>query len=147
MKNIGILTGTRAEYGLLKPVMQKVEQDKDLNLCLIVTGMHLSEQFGYTYREIEKDGFRIDYKNDMELVSDTSYAICKSMGKELAGFADIFEEADLDMLVLLGDRFEIQMAAVAAMLYRIPVAHIHGGELTQGLMEDAIRHSVTKMSD
>lgn len=101
MKNIGILTGTRAEYGLLKPVMQKVEQDKDLNLCLIVTGMHLSEQFGYTYREIEKDGFRIDYKNDMELVSDTSYAICKSMGKELAGFADIFEEADLDMLVLL----------------------------------------------
>lgn len=147
MKNIGILTGTRAEYGLLKPVMQKVEQDKDLNLCLIVTGMHLSEQFGYTYREIEKDGFRIDYKNDMELVSDTSYAICKSMGKELAGFADIFEEADLDMLVLLGDRFEIQMAAVAAMLYRIPVAHIHGGELTQGLMDDAIRHSVTKMSD
>ena len=101
MKKVCVVTGTRAEYGLLYWLLKEIQNDKEFELQLIVTGMHLSEQFGYTYREIEKDGFRIDYKNDMELVSDTSYAICKSMGKELAGFADIFEEADLDMLVLL----------------------------------------------
>ncbi len=147
MKKLGVLTGTRAEYGLLKPIMQKIKQDDELQLCLIVTGMHLSEKYGYTYREIEQDGFAIQYKNDMELVSDTSYDICKSMGKELIQFADIFSDAKMDMLILLGDRFEIQMAAVAATLYRVPIAHIHGGELTEGLMDDAIRHSVTKMSD
>lgn len=147
MKKIGIVTGTRAEYGLLKPVMQKIKEDQDLKLCLIVTGMHLSEQFGYTYKEIEKDGFHIDYINDMKLTSDTSYGICRSMGIELGGFAEIFEKDRVDLLVLLGDRYEIQIAAVAAVIYRIPIAHIHGGELTEGLIDDVIRHSVTKMSE
>lgn len=147
MKKIGIVTGTRAEYGLLKNVIKRVNEDEELELCLIVTGMHLAEQFGYTYKEIEKDGFVINYRNDMNLTSDTSYGVCKSMGTELIGFADIFEEANLDLLVLLGDRYEIQIAATAALIYRIPIAHIHGGELTEGLIDDAIRHSITKMSE
>ncbi len=146
MKRIAVITGTRAEYGLLKPIMQKIQSDEELELCLIATGMHLEERFGNTYREIEKDGFLIHYKNEMQLASDTPYAVTKSMGIELMGFAEIFSKEELDMIVVLGDRYEILIAATAAMIYRIPIAHIHGGELTEGLIDDAIRHSVTKMS-
>lgn len=146
MKKIGVVTGTRAEYGLLKPILEKIRDDKELELSLIVTGMHLEERFGYTYKEIENDGFIINYKNKMNLDSDTSAAVTTSMGIELMGFADIFADAKLDMLVVLGDRYEILVAAVAAMMFRIPIAHIHGGELTKGLIDDAIRHSITKMS-
>lgn len=146
MHKIGVITGTRAEYGLLKPVIEKINEDEDLKLCLIATGMHLEEKFGYTYREIEKDGYVIDYKVEMNLESDTPEAVVRSMGTELQGFAEIFQKAGLDMIVVLGDRYEILMAATAAMIYRIPIAHIHGGELTEGLIDDAIRHSVTKMS-
>lgn len=146
MKRIGIITGTRAEYGLLKSLIRKVNNDNDLELCLIVTGMHLEEKFGYTYREIEKDGFVIDYKVEMKLNADTPAAVTCSMGIEMEGFSKIFQEAKLDMVVVLGDRYEILVAAIAAMVYRIPIAHIHGGELTEGLIDDAIRHCVTKMS-
>lgn len=146
MKKIAVVTGTRAEYGLLKPVIKRITEDESIELCLIVTGMHLSEEFGHTYKEIEQDGFHIDYKNDMHLLLDTPRGICTSMGIGLDGFGDIFAEAVPDLVLLLGDRYEILLATIAAMMYNIPVAHIHGGELTEGAMDDAIRHSVTKMS-
>lgn len=143
---VGVVTGTRAEYGLLKPVIQKMDADIDMQLCLIVTGTHLSEKYGYTIREIEQDGYEVSYRIDMKLTEDTSEEICNSMGRELQGFSRVLAEADLDILLLLGDRYEIMIAAVAAMIYRLPIAHIHGGELTRGLIDDAIRHSITKMS-
>ncbi len=121
MKKIGVVTGTRAEYGLLRPVMEEIRDDPEAELCLIVTGMHLSAQYGCTWREIVKDGFRIDHKIDMQLTSDTAGSVCASMGTELKGFAELFSTQKPDILVLLGDRYEIQMAAVAAMIFCIPV--------------------------
>lgn len=146
MKKIAILTGTRAEYGLLKPLIYKLDQDQDLELCLIVTGTHLEESYGETIHEIEKDGLCIKYKVDMDLKSDQPRGILKSMSLELDGLAEVFAEEKIDLLVLLGDRYEILMAAICALINRIPIAHIHGGELTQGLIDEGIRHAVTKMS-
>lgn len=146
MKNICVVTGTRAEYGLLKPLLKKIETFDDLVLKLVVTGMHLSPEFGLTYQEIERDGFEIDSRIEMLLSADTPGSILKSMGVELIGFADYFGRNSIDMLLLLGDRYEIFIAAAAALLYRIPVAHIHGGETTEGVMDEALRHSITKMS-
>lgn len=146
MKKICVVTGSRAEYGLLKPIMEKIRDDKELQLSLVVTGMHLSPEFGLTYQEIESDGFRIDAKNEMLLSSDTPNGITKSLGLAVIGFADIFTEKEPDMLLILGDRFEIYAAAIAAMVHRIPISHMHGGELTEGAIDDAIRHSITKMS-
>lgn len=146
MKKICIVTGTRAEYGLLKPVIEKVKNADRMELQLVVTGMHLSPEFGLTYREIEEDGYPISAKIDMLLSSDTSVGVTKSMGVALFGFADYFEENRPDIVVLLGDRYEALMAATAAMMARIPIAHIHGGETTEGAVDEAIRHSITKMS-
>lgn len=146
MRKICIITGTRAEYGLLKRLMKLIDKDDELQLQLIVTNMHLSPEFGLTYREIEKDGFRIDKKVQMLLSGDTSNAIVKSVGLGIIGFADAYEELRPDLLVVLGDRYEILAAVSAALFYKIPVAHIHGGELTEGAYDDAIRHSITKMS-
>lgn len=146
MKKICIVTGTRAEYGLLKSVIRRVKDDEELELSLYVTGAHLSPEFGLTYKEIEEDGFIISRKIEMILSADTPASILKSMGVEIIGFADALAEDMPDMIVLLGDRYEILMAAVAAMIYRIPIAHIYGGELTEGAIDDAIRHSITKMS-
>lgn len=146
MKNICVVTGTRAEYGLLKPLLRRIEDDEELNLQLVVTGMHLSPEFGLTYQEIEQDGFQIIERNEMLLSSDTPSGITKSVGLGTIGFADIFSRIKSDILVLLGDRYEVFAAATAAMIYRIPIAHIHGGELTEGAVDDAIRHSITKMS-
>lgn len=146
MKKIAIVTGTRAEYGLLRPVIEKVKQSERLALSLVVTGMHLSSEFGMTYREIEEDGYPIAAKIEMLLSSDTTVGVTKSMGVELIGFADYFEAQRPDMVILLGDRYEILVAAAAAMIARIPIAHIGGGELTEGAVDEAIRHSVTKMS-
>lgn len=146
MKKICIVTGTRAEYGLLKPLIGKVNKSAELELHLVVTGMHLSTEFGLTYREIEEDGYPIKAKIEMLLGSDTPVGITKSMGVALIGFADYFEVNKPDIVVILGDRYEMLMAASAAMIARIPIAHIHGGELTQGAMDEAIRHSITKMS-
>lgn len=143
---IGVVTGTRAEYGLLKPLLQKISQDKNLELCLIVTGMHLERQFGETYKEIEADGYPISYRIPMNLDSDKENTILSSMGMELASFSQVLQAAGLDMMVILGDRFEILIAAVAATVFRIPIAHLHGGELTEGAIDEAIRHSLTKMS-
>ena len=146
MKRIGIMTGTRAEYGLLKPLMQEINKDNDLELYLIVSGMHLSPEFGMTYQEIEEDGFEINAKVEMLLSSDSPAGISKSIGLGVIGFADEFQRADLDMLILLGDRYEALSAAICAMFMRIPIAHLHGGELTEGAIDEGIRHSITKMS-
>lgn len=146
MKKVGVVTGTRAEYGLLKSIIQSIEKDDELEACVIVTGMHLEERFGTTCKEIEKDKVHISYKIPMSLYSDSPEVIVHSMGIELGGFADVLNEAQLDMLVVLGDRYEIITAALAAIMFRIPIAHIHGGELTEGAVDDAIRHAITKMS-
>jgi len=145
-RKICVVTGSRAEYGLLYWLMKEIDADKDLELQIIATGMHLSEEFGNTYQQIERDGFIIDKKVDISLSSDTEVAISKSMGVGMAGFADAFDELQPDLLVVLGDRFEIFSAVSTAMIAKIPVAHLHGGETTEGLFDESIRHSITKMS-
>lgn len=146
MKKVCVVTGTRAEYGLLRPLIQKIDNDNNMELQLVVTGMHLSPEFGLTYKEIEQDGFKVTERNEMLLSSDTPNGITKSVGLGTIGFADIFTRTGPDMVVILGDRYEALAAATAAMIHRIPIAHIHGGELTQGAIDDAIRHSISKMS-
>ncbi len=146
MRKICIITGTRAEYGLLSRLIKLVHEDIDLKLQLLVTGMHLSPEFGFTWKEIEKDGFPITSKIDMQLSSDTAVGIVKSMSIAQSSFAETFKELKPDIIVLLGDRTEIFAAASAALITGIPIAHIHGGEVTEGAYDDAIRHSITKMS-
>lgn len=145
-RKICIITGSRAEYGLLKPLLDEIKSDPDLSLQLIVTGMHLSPEFGLTFSEIEKDGFRIDNKIEILLSSDTATGTLKSMGLALMGFGEAYERLRPDIIVVLGDRFEIFSAAASALVSEIPVAHIHGGEVTEGAFDDAFRHSITKMS-
>jgi GDP/UDP-N,N'-diacetylbacillosamine 2-epimerase (hydrolysing) len=145
-KKICIITGTRAEYGLLRWVMQGINDDPELTLQIIATGMHLSPEFGLTYKTIEQDGFYIDRKVEMLTSSDTPVGIAKSMGLGLIGFADALHELQPDLIIVLGDRFEIFSAVSTALVARIPVAHIHGGETTEGAFDEAIRHSITKMS-
>ncbi|MDD2932314.1 MAG: UDP-N-acetylglucosamine 2-epimerase [Methylotenera sp.] len=145
-RKICVITGTRADYGLLRWVMQGIKDDSDLTLQIIATGMHLSPEFGLTYREIEQDGFQIDLKIEMLTSSDTSVGIAKSMGLGLIGFADALNELKPDLIVVLGDRFEIFAAVSAALVARIPVAHLHGGETTEGAFDESLRHSITKMS-
>lgn len=146
MKKICIVTGSRADYGLLRLMMEGIRTSSKLDLQLIVTGMHLSAEFGLTINTIKEDGFYIDRKVEMLLSSDTTVGVTKSMGVGLIGFADALAELSPDLLLMLGDRFEIFVAATAAMVARIPIAHLHGGELTEGAFDDAIRHSITKMS-
>lgn len=146
MKKIAVLTGTRAEYGLLKPLLKKIEQDEELKLCLVVTGAHLEKQYGETASEIERDGFEIAHKVKMNLKSDRPEGILRSMALELDGLAEVFLQEQPDLLILLGDRYEILMAAATALINCVPIAHIHGGELTQGAIDEGIRHAVTKMS-
>ncbi len=146
MRKICVITGTRAEYGLLYWLMKEISADKDLCLQIIATGMHLSPEFGDTYQQIERDGFIIDKKVHMLLSSDSKVGIGKSMGLGMIGFSDAFNDLSPDLIVLLGDRFEIFSASSAAMVAKIPVAHIHGGESTEGAFDESIRHSITKMS-
>lgn len=146
MRKICVVTGTRAEYGLLRWVMQGIKDDAQLTLQIIATGMHLSPEFGLTYRDIEADGFRVDKKIEMLTSSDTPVGIAKSMGLGLIGFADALGDLKPDLIVVLGDRFEIFSVVSAAMVARIPVAHLHGGETTEGAFDEALRHSITKMS-
>ena len=145
-RTICVITGSRAEYGLLRWVMQGIQDDPDLTLQVVATGMHLSQEFGLTYREIEKDGFAIDRKVEMLTSSDTPVSLAKSMGLGLIGFADALGDLQPDLIVVLGDRFEIFSAVAAALVARIPVAHIHGGEVTEGAFDEALRHSITKMA-
>ena len=144
-RKICIVTGTRAEYGLLFWLMRELQSDRDISLQIIVTGMHLSTEFGLTYKEIEKD-FKIDKKLEILTSHDTSLDTSKAMGLAQISFAETYEELKPDIIVVLGDRYEIFSAVAAAMIARIPVAHIHGGEATEGLVDEAIRHSISKMS-
>ncbi len=145
-RKICVVTGSRAEYGLLYWLLKELQADTELELQLVVTGMHLSPEFGLTWQQIAADGFTISRKVEMLLSSDTPAGISKAMGLGLIGFADALAELEPDLLVVLGDRFEIFAAVQAAMNQRIPIAHIHGGELTEGAVDDAIRHAITKMS-
>lgn len=145
-RKICVVTGGRAEYGLLRWVMEGIRAAPELELQVIATGMHLCPEFGMTYRDIEADGFRIDLKVEMLLNSDTPAGVAKSMGLGMIGFADAFANLKPDLLLVLGDRYEIFVAASAAMIARIPIAHLHGGESTEGSFDEAIRHSITKMS-
>ena len=145
-RKICVVTGTRAEYGLLRWLMHGINKSTKLELQIIATGMHLSPEFDLTYKEIEKDGFHIHRMVEMLLSADTPSAISKSTGLGLIGFADVFAELKPDLIVLLGDRFEILAASISAMFANLPIAHIHGGETTTGAFDEAIRHSITKMS-
>lgn len=146
MRKICVITGSRAEYGLLSGLMKAIKEDESLELQVIATNMHLSPEFGLTYKEIERDGFFINKKVEMLLSSDTANATTKSVGLATIGFADAYEDLKPDMIVVLGDRFEILAAVSAALFYKIPVAHLHGGEITEGAYDDCIRHAITKMS-
>lgn len=143
---VAVFTGTRAEYGLLYWLLHDIQADAQLALQLIVSGSHLSPEFGLTYRQIEQDGFVISEKVDMLLSADTAAATVKSMGLALIGLADTLQRLQPDVLVLLGDRYEALAAAQAAMLMKIPVLHLHGGEITEGATDDAIRHAISKLS-
>ncbi|MCF7907795.1 MAG: UDP-N-acetylglucosamine 2-epimerase [Candidatus Omnitrophica bacterium] len=146
MRKIGIVTSGRCDYGIYLPILKQIVEHPDLELLLYVTGMHLEPEFGLTYKDIEQDGFSIDEKIEISLNSDTPIAISKSVGLGVSGFSKAYDKLRPDIVVILGDRFEILSAAIASHIARIPIAHIHGGEVTQGAFDDAFRHSMTKMS-
>ena len=143
---ICVVTGTRAEYGLLRGLMEKIQGHEDIQLQVVATAMHLAEEYGLTYREIEGDGFVIDRQVHMLMKSDSTRANAMSVGIGTMGFADAFADLGPDAILVLGDRFEALAAAQTAMMLRIPVIHLHGGELTQGAMDDVIRHAITKFA-
>lgn len=145
-RKICVVTGSRAEYGLLYWLLRDIAADPALSLQIVATGMHLSPEFGLTYQQIEADGFSIDAKVEMLLSADTPVAVTKSLGLGVIGFADAYSRLQPDIVVVLGDRFEILAAAQAAMLARIPIAHIHGGETSEGAFDEGIRHALTKMA-
>lgn len=145
-RKIAVITGTRAEYGLLYWVIKGIKDDPELELQLMVTGMHLSPEFGMTVNSIEEEGITITKRIEILLSSDTTIGISKSMGLGMISFAEAFDEVKPDLCLVLGDRFEIFSAVAAALAARIPVAHCHGGEATEGLIDESIRHSITKMS-
>ena len=146
MRKICVVTATRAEYGLLQPLMKKMQVADEFKLQIVVNGMHLSQEFGLTYKQIEQDGFVINEKIEALLSSDTPVGIAKSMGLTTIGFVDAFNRLQPDLIVILGDRFEMLAVAQTALILQIPIAHIHGGECTFGAYDDAIRHSITKMA-
>jgi UDP-N-acetylglucosamine 2-epimerase (non-hydrolysing)/GDP/UDP-N,N'-diacetylbacillosamine 2-epimerase (hydrolysing) len=145
-RKVCVVTGTRAEYGLLYPVLKEIERRKGLSLQLVATTAHLSGEFGFTYKQIEKDGFNIDDQIDNLLPLGTKSSIAKSTGLAIMLLADSFEKLNPDIVLLLGDRFETHAAATTALLMNIPISHIHGGEITEGAVDEQIRHSITKMS-
>lgn len=145
-KKICVLTATRAEYGLLKPIIEKLINIEEFDVRLVATGAHLSPEFGMSYKEIESDGFVIDEKIEILLSADTSSSISKSMGLVMISFADYFDRLKPDMLIILGDRYESLAVAMVAMNQRIPIAHLYGGETTEGAIDESIRHAITKLS-
>lgn len=146
MMKLAIITATRAEYGLLRPIIQRFQLSNEIETRVVVTGAHLSPEFGLTYKEIENEGINIDKKIEILLSSDTSTAISKSMGIALISFGDYFSERRPDAVMVLGDRYEMLAVCIAAMNARIPIIHLYGGETTEGAVDEAIRHSITKMS-
>ena len=148
MRKICVITGSRAEYGILHTLIKAIELDPELILQIIATNQHLSKIQGETYKEIERDGFQIDYKVYManDNAPDNANSTAKSIGRGVIGFADAFDELRPDLIIILGDRYEMLAAASTALIYKIPIAHLHGGEITEGAFDDAIRHAITKMS-
>lgn len=146
MRKICVVTGTRAEYGIMSRLMRSLKDDKRVELQIIATNMHLSPEFGMTVKEIESDGFKVDKRVEMLLSSDTPTGTVKSMGLASIGFADAYAELSPDQIVILGDRYEMLAAASAALIFGIPVAHLYGGEITEGAYDDSIRHAITKLS-
>ena len=146
MKKIVVLTATRAEYGLLAPVIKKMDMDSQIDVRVVVTGAHLSPEFGMTINEIKEDGVRVDKEIDLLLSSDTPAAISKTMGLAMIGFADYFAESKPDALMVLGDRYETLAVCAAAMNAQIPIVHLYGGEATEGLIDEAVRNAITKLS-
>lgn len=146
MRVVGVVTGSRSDYGIYLPLLRKIDEDPDLRLHLIVSGMHLSPEFGLTVKAIETDGFEVNSRVEMLLSSDTPEGISKSMGIGTMGYAQSYAHLSPDLLIVLGDRFEMHAAAVAALPFKIPVVHLHGGEITRGAIDDALRHSITKLS-
>ncbi|CAM4239819.1 UDP-N-acetylglucosamine 2-epimerase [Gillisia hiemivivida] len=146
MKKITIVSGTRAEFGLLNPLIDEIQNDQEIQLQLIVTAMHLAPEFGYTVNEIEKKGYKIDKKVECLLSSDSAVGITKSVGLAMIGFADALNELNPDFVIILGDRTEMLAAATASMLANIPIVHMYGGETTEGAYDEGIRHAITKMS-
>lgn len=146
VKRICVITGTRAEYGLLKPLIMKMIDDKEIDLKLVVTGMHMSTEFGLTYKLIEEDGIVIDEKIEILLSSDSHVATSKAMGLAIISFSEYINRTKPDMVIVLGDRYEILAASISAMVANVPIAHIHGGEITEGAQDDVFRHCITKLS-
>jgi len=146
MRTIGVVTSCRADYGIYQPLLRALQADADLRLRLFVTGLHLSPDFGLTVRAIEADGYEIAERVEMLLSSDSPEGIANSMGLVTRGFSQAFARSRPDVLVVLGDRFEMHAAALAALPFQIPMAHIHGGEVTSGVIDDPLRHSMTKLS-
>ena len=147
-RKICVVTGSRAEYGILRNLLTAIENDSELTLQIIATNQHLSKLQGETYKEIERDGFTIDYKVYMadDTADDNANTTAKSISRGIAGFADAFDLLKPDLLLILGDRYEMLAVASTALIYKIPIAHLHGGEITEGAFDDAIRHAITKMS-
>src|SRR5437773_2150314 len=143
MRTIGVVTGSRADYGIYLPLLRAITADPGLALQLFVTGMHLAPEFGGSVADIEADGFQIAARVEMLLASDSPEGVGKSMGLGTIGFAQVFARHRPDVLVVVGDRFEMHAAALAALPYVIPIAHIHGGEVTEGAFDNALRHSLT----
>jgi UDP-hydrolysing UDP-N-acetyl-D-glucosamine 2-epimerase len=146
MRRIAVVTTSRADYGIFRPLLRQLADDADCDLALIVGGMHLAPQYGFTVREIEDDGFTIADRVELLVASDTPSATAQSMALGTIGFANAFRRLQPDIVVLLGDRFEMHSAATAAQPFNLPIAHLHGGELTLGAIDDALRHSITKLS-
>lgn len=143
---ICFFTGTRAEYGLLKPLMQKVKDEDEFQIQIIVSGMHMSPEFGLTYKEIERDGFTINEKVEILLSSDSDIGVSKAMGLGLISFSDSLKRLNPDILIVLGDRFEALSVAISAYVMKVPIVHLYGGEITEGALDEGFRHSITKMS-
>lgn len=146
MRKICVVTGTRAEYGLLSRLMRLIEESTDCQLQVIATNMHLLPEYGNTYREIEQDGFRMAAKVPMKKPTDDAFGVITSMAEEMNGMNEALRRLSPDMVLILGDRYEMLVVAIVAMLQRIPIAHLHGGEISEGAVDDSIRHSITKMS-
>jgi UDP-hydrolysing UDP-N-acetyl-D-glucosamine 2-epimerase len=146
MKRIGVITGSRSDYGIYRPILEEIVLQSSLHLHLFVTGMHLSPEFGMTINAIEEDGFNIDEQIEMLLSSDSPTGIATSIGIGTVGFAQAFAKSHVDLLLVLGDRYEMCAGAIAALPFRMPIAHIHGGEITEGAIDESIRHAITKMS-
>lgn len=146
MRRIAVITGTRAEFGILTPLLKKIRNHPEMELQLVACAMHLSPEFGYTIRDIETSGFTVDKKVECLLSSDSAVGVSKSIGLALISFAEVFEEMRPDLIIILGDRSEMLAAATAATIANIPIAHIHGGETTEGAYDESLRHAITKMS-